>query len=145
MIDAGPSGVLLVDDEPYNVAMIADVLRGLDLGPVRVVHSVTEALDALHARAWLLVVMDIFIPLGEHPQRALGVRAASLQGAVEHLGGLLLLDEIDRLAEPPRVLAHTACTERALLDVIAGRVVGRIRKGAPLDAVLRDILDAARR
>lgn len=135
------AGILLVDDEAENVGILSDILADAGFGPVRVARSVTEAVAALHERAWALVIMDVFIPLGDHPQRVLGPRAARLQATVEHLGGLVLLDEIDRMDAPPRVVAHTACTERPLLEVLDGRVAARLRKGAPLDTVLRDVLD----
>jgi CheY-like chemotaxis protein len=138
------SGVLFVDDEPENVKFVVESLRdGVD-GPVQLATSVTDAVQALHDHAYLLVVMDVFIPLGDHPNKVLGARAARLQDRVEHLGGLVLLEEIDRLDPRPEVLAHTACVDHVLLDIFQGRVVGRVPKPAPVDRLLGDVIEVLR-
>ena len=69
------SGILFVDDEPDNVELVAEILaEALEL-EVEVVESVEQAVERLHERPWQLVVMDLFIPLGDHPDRVLGPRA----------------------------------------------------------------------
>lgn len=139
--ELSPSGALFVDDEPENVEIIVDILTDTIEGPVVFARSVTEAVEQLHAHPFELVVMDVFIPLGDHPNRILGPRASKLQDRVDHLGGLVLLEEIDRLSPRPRVLAHTACTDHALLEIFSGRVEARIPKPAPIDTVLRVVVD----
>lgn len=135
------TGLLFVDDETDNVEMAAEVL-GEALGePVRVVDTVEAAVEALHERAWRAVVMDLFIPLGDHPHRVLGPRARRYQEQVEHLGGLVLLEEIDRLAVRPIVFSHTACTDHVLLELFGDRVARRIPKPSPLDTLLANVLD----
>ena len=138
---AEPSGLLFVDDEPQNVKILAEILEDSIDQRVTVVSTVEAAVEALHDRPYRAVIMDVFIPLGDHPNRVLGPRAETLQDKVDHLGGLVLLEEIDRLDPRPIVLAHTACTDHILLDVFGDRVVHRIPKPAPLDTVLRDIMD----
>ncbi|TVQ92230.1 MAG: response regulator [Deltaproteobacteria bacterium] len=140
-----PSGALFVDDEPENVQILVDILSDVVDGPVMIATTVTEAVERLHEHNFLLVVMDVFIPLGDHPNRVLGPRAARLQDKVDHLGGLVLLEEIDRLVDRPKVLAHTACTDHALLEIFSGRVEARIPKPAPIDTALRDVLEVLRR
>ncbi len=135
------SGVLFVDDELDNVELIAEILgEALDM-PVEAVPTVEEAVERLHERPYTAVVMDLFIPLGDHPRRVLGPRARRYQEQVEHLGGLVLLEEIDRLPERPVVLSHTACTDHVLLELFGDRVVRRIPKPAPLEMLLRNIID----
>jgi hypothetical protein len=59
-----------------------------------------------------------------------------------HLGGLVLLDELDRVEPAPRVLAHTACTDYALLEVLGDRVTAQVPKPAPVDVLLRAVMEA---
>ena len=136
-----PSGLLFVDDEPENIKVLVEILQESLHEPVRVVATVEAAVEALHDRDYRAVVMDVFIPLGDHPRRTLGPRAESVQDRVDHLGGLVLLEEIDRLDPRPIVLAHTACTDFILLEIFGDRVVHRIPKPAPIDTVLRDVMD----
>jgi CheY-like chemotaxis protein len=137
-------GVLFVDDDTENVEIVADILRdSLDM-PVQVVDSVEKAVHALHHGRWRAVVMDLFIPLGDHPHRVLGPRAKRYQEHVEHLGGLVLLEEIERLEPKPLVITHTACTDNVLLDLFKDRVEVRIPKPAPVDHVLSQILETLR-
>jgi len=139
-----PSGVLFVDDEPDNIRILVDILADALDEPVEAAHSVEDAVEHLHNHDYRLVVMDVFIPLGDHPNRVLGPRGAKVQDNVEHLGGLVLLEELDRLDPRPTVMAHTACTDHALLEIFGDRVVHRIPKPAPLDTVLRDVVDTLR-
>lgn len=138
------SGILFVDDERENVQLAAEILADALEVPVQVVATVQDAVRLLHERAWRLVVMDLFIPLGDHPERVLGPRASRYQEQVDHLGGLVLLEEIDRLAELPVVVSYTACTDHVLLEVFGGRVERRIPKPATMDLLLRNVMDAYR-
>jgi CheY-like chemotaxis protein len=137
-------GILLVDDEPENVEILASIL-GASLGlEVEVAESVERAVELLHDRPWKAVVMDLFIPLGNHPQRVLGPRARKYQEHVEHLGGLVLLEEIERLAVRPVVVSHTACTDRVLHELFGDVVKRMIPKPAPVDTLLHGLLEALR-
>ena len=138
---AAEGGVLFVDDDTENVALCAEIVGEATGRPVAVVDSVEAAVERLHEGSWGLVVMDLFIPLGTHPHRVLGPRARRYQEHVEHLGGLVLLEEIDRLARRPVVLAHTACTDHVLLELFGDRVARRVPKPAPLDALLQAVID----
>lgn len=133
--------ILFVDDEPEVARLPSEILReslGVD---VVVTHTVEGAVALLHSRPWTLVVMDLFIPLGDHPHRVLGPRARRYQEQVEHLGGLVLLEEIERLPRPPIVVSHTACTDSILHDLFGDRVARQIPKPAPFDTLLRAVLD----
>lgn len=135
-------GILFVDDEPENVRLAAEILGEALSRPVEVAASVEEAVEMLHDRPWACVVMDLFIPLGDHPDRVLGPRAKRYQEQVEHLGGLVLLEEIDRLrGDRPIVVSHTACTDHVLLELFGDRVERRIPKPAPLDTLLQNLFE----
>lgn len=134
--------ILFVDDDPHQVATVAKVVREALDAEVRVVCTVEEAVTLLHAWPADLVVTDIFIPLGAQSRGALGPRARRYEETVQHLGGLVLLDELDRVDPAPRVLAHTACTDFALIEVLGSRVHARVPKPAPVDVLLRAVLEA---
>ena len=137
--------LLFVDDEPENVSLAAEILAEALERPVEVVDSVEKAVQRLHEQPWELVIMDLFIPLGDHPDRVLGPRAKRYQDQVEHLGGLVLLEEIDRLDQRPIVISHTACTDHVLLELFGDRVARRIPKPAPLDTLLQNVMEVLQR
>ncbi len=139
-----PAGVLFVDDEPDNVRLAAEILAEALHIEVQVVATVERAVELLHERPWQVVVMDLFIPLGPHAERVLGPRARKYQRDVEHLGGLVLLEEIERLRVAPKVVSHTACTDHALVELFGTRVERRIPKPAPLDTLLSNLTDVIR-
>ena len=58
------------------------------------------------------------------------------------LGGLVLLDELQRLNPQPTVLAHTACVDFELLELMKEVVAQRVPKPAPVDVLLRAVLEA---
>lgn len=134
-------GILFVDDEPENVALVAEILGEALEMPVEVAHTVEAAVERLHAQEWKAIVMDLFIPLGAHPHRVLGPRARRYQEQVDHLGGLVLLEEIDRLPYIPIVVSHTACTDHILLELFGDRVERRIPKPAPMDTLLQNLME----
>jgi len=134
-------GLLFVDDEPENVALAAEIL-GESLGiEVEVADSVERAVELLQDRPWRAVIMDLFIPLGDHPDRILGPRARRYQEHVEHLGGLVLLEELDRMKDPPVVVSHTACTDHVLHELFGHRVERLIPKPVPLDTLLANLME----
>ena len=137
-------GILFVDDDLENVRLAAEILGEALEEPVLAVPSVEAAVEALHDTPYRAVVMDLFIPLGDHPDRVLGPRAKAYQEQVEHLGGLVLLEEIDRLPYAPIVVSHTACTDHVLLELFGDRVERRIPKPAPLDTLLSNLLEVLR-
>lgn len=137
-------GVLFVDDELDNVEVSVGILASSLGVPVVAVESVEKAVELLHQRPWKVVVMDLFVPLGDHPRRVLGPRARRYQEHVEHLGGLVLLEEIERLEHPPLVVSHTACTDHVLHELFGDRVARMIPKPAPVDTLLHHLLEVYR-
>lgn len=139
-----PTGILFVDDEPENVALAAEILSEALEVPVEVATTVERAVQRLLEQRWQAIVMDVFIPLGDHPHRVLGPRARRYQEHVDHLGGLVLLEEIDRLDPRPLVVSHTACTDHVLLELFGDRVERRIPKPAPMDTLLQNLFEVLR-
>lgn len=136
--------ILFAEDDPENVEFVARTLRDALDAEVRVATTVEEAVGALHEAPYDLVVADLFIPLGKGPGGALGPRARRYAEQVEHLGGLVLLDELDRVPDPPLLLAHTACTDPILIELLGERVIARVRKPAPAEVLLQAVLAALR-
>jgi CheY-like chemotaxis protein len=134
--------IVFVDDEPENVELVARTLAEALDAEVHVATTVEQAVELLHAAETDLVIADIFIPLGRSPKGTLGPRARRYAETVRHLGGLVLLDELDRVVPAPKVLAHTACTDFALLEVLGDRVHAKVPKPAPVDVLLRAALEA---
>jgi len=141
---ASLNGILFVDDELDNVQIATEILKEAFEEPVESVNSVELAVERLLEHPWRALVMDLFIPLGDHPRRILGPRSRRYQDQVEHLGGLVLLEEVERLSYQPLVIAHTACTDHVLLELFGDRVVRRIPKPAPLDTLLHNLLEVLR-
>ena len=138
------NGILFVDDELENVKIAAEILQEALDEPVESVTSVELAVERLLEHPWRALVMDLFIPLGDHPRRVLGPRSRRYQDQVEHLGGLVLLEEVERLSYQPLVISHTACTDHVLLELFKDRVIRRIPKPAPLDTLLHNLLEVLR-
>jgi CheY-like chemotaxis protein len=135
---------LFVDDDVSNVEFVASTLRSALSAEVIVVPTVEEAVLALHAAPVDVLVLDLFIPLGARPQVLRGVRARKYEDTIEHLGGLVILDELDYLDRAPVTLLHTACRDHVLFEVLGDRVHARVRKPAPAEVLLEAVLAVIR-
>lgn len=134
--------ILFVDDDPEHVLTVSEVIKDALDAEVKVVGTVEDAVSTLHEVNYSVVVTDIFIPLGDDPRRSLGPRARRYAENLRHLGGLVLLDELDRIEPQPRILAHTACTDYELIEILGERVHARVPKPAPVDVLLRAVIEA---
>lgn len=134
--------LLFVDDEPSHAQVVTGLLRTVLDAEVCFADSVQQALEQIQGAPVDLVIMDLFMPLGEQPGQCLGPRARRFEAHVDHLGGLWLLDELDRLRDPPRVLLHTASGEQALIEACGGRCHGRVFKPASAEHLLQAVLEA---
>ena len=133
--------ILFVDDEPHNIQAVQEILsEALDVS-IHISTTVSDALAALENISFALVVTDIFIPMGKDLARFVGPRARKYEENLRHLGGLALLDHMEKMNPPPPILAHTACTDFALLEVLGDHVVGKVPKPAPVDVLLTAIRD----
>jgi DNA-binding NarL/FixJ family response regulator len=136
--------VLFLDDDPELVEGCARALREAGAAEVSCVRTVAEAVGALHDTRVDVLVMDLFIPLGDTPAATLGPRARRYAEHVEHLGGIVLLDELERVPTPPVTLLHTACRDRVVLELARERVHTRVRKPASADVLLAAVLEVLR-
>ena len=134
--------ILFVDDEREHVEVVSKVIEEALEADVQIVDTVRDAVAELHRLPCDLVVMDIFIPMGSGAVEILGPRARRYEQDLHHLGGLVLLDELQRLKNRPTVLAHTACTDFELLELMKEVVADRVPKPAPADVLLRCVLQA---
>lgn len=134
--------VLFLDDDLEQVQACSEAIAAAGAAEVLVVRTVAEAVGALHATRIDLLVMDLFIPLGDAPRNTLGPRARKYAENVDHLGGLVLLDELERVPAPPMTLLHTACREPIVLELARDRIHTRVRKPASADVLIRAVLDA---
>lgn len=132
--------ILFVDDDPENVRTVATAISDALGAHTAIATTVEEALQRLATEPVDLLVTDIFIPMGERPRGLLGPRARRKAEQIEHLGGLVLLDELERLPGC-KVLVHTACVDRALLEVLGERSRHRVRKPAPPEVLIDAILE----
>ena len=133
--------ILFVDDEPANITAVSEILQEAEM-EVQTVTTVQAAVQALHQTHFDVIVADIFIPMGQKPEQTLGPRARRYAENLRHLGGLALLDELERMDNPPTILAHTACTDYALIEVLGDHVEERVPKPSPVDVLLQAIMRA---
>lgn len=134
--------LLFIDDEPKYVESVTGILKeSLDVEIV-LVQTVRQAIHELSETKFDLVVTDIFIPLGKNVREYVGPRARKYEENLKHLGGLAVLDFLDKMTSPPKILAHTACTDYALLEVLGEHVIGSVPKPAPVEVLLREIIQA---
>ena len=133
--------ILFVDDEPQHITAVQEILsEALDVD-IHISTTVSDAFEQLERQSFVLVVTDIFIPMGKNFQHHVGPRARKYEDSMKHLGGLALLDHMEKMNPPPPILAHTACTDFALLEVLGEHVVGKVPKPAPVDVLLTIIRD----
>ena len=133
--------VLFVDDEPHQVLHAKEILSdALDVD-ILLATSVAQAINLLEEESFALVVTDIFIPMGKNFRGSFGPRAKKYEDNMRHLGGLALLDYLERMQPPPPILAHTACTDHALIEVLGQHVIMRLPKPAPVDVLLTAVRD----
>lgn len=134
--------ILFVDDEAGHADIVSGLLRTVLDAEIAHVATVQDAVAHLQRDPVDLLIMDVFIPLGDAPLTVFGPRARRYGSEVKHLGGLVLLDELERLAADPVVLAHTACTEHALFEALGDRIAGRVQKPAGAEVMLLSVLQA---
>jgi len=137
--------ILILDDE-HDESLAISLLTGtlkdaLDF-EVLVAATVPEALEVLEAGGIDLVITDVFLPINSKDHASLGRRARMFEEHFAHLGGLVLMDEIERLPNAPKVLVHTACTDAPLIEILDGLGHERIRKPAMPDVLLGATLNA---
>ena len=133
--------ILFVDDEPQNITAVQGILsEALDVH-IHISTTVSDAFEILEKMEFSLIVTDIFIPMGKQFEYHVGPRARKYEESMKHLGGLALLDHLEKFPSTPPILAHTACTDFALLEVLGDHVVAKVPKPAPVEVLLTSIRD----
>ena len=133
--------ILFIDDQPDGHAPLIRTLReAFEDGEVAVADSLEAAREHLADGPWDVVVLDIFLPLTRRPEQP-GRLARKYEENVRHLGGLVILDDIARMRDPPPVLGHSEASDPELLQSIADHLVARVPKPASPAVLLRAILD----
>ena len=89
-----------------------------------------------------LIILDVYIPIGEGAEDTLGGRAKMYEGEFQHLGGLELIDFLDKMENRPKVLMHTACFDYDIISMFNPIVDDRIPKPASIDVFINTIVRA---
>lgn len=139
--------ILILDDEAEQslaIQLLTETLRDALGFEVLSARAVPRALEALAEGPVDLLITDIFLPIDSRDHEDLGRRARRFEEHYAHLGGLVLLDEIERMEQPPRLLIHTACTDAALIELLDELGHERVRKPAAPDVLLGAALSVLR-
>lgn len=132
--------LLFVDDEPEHLTFAIEILAEvLPDSQIIITETVDDTIKQLTSIEFDLVVMDIFIPMGKNLRQTLGPRGKKYEENLRHLGGLAILDFVERMTNKPKILAHTACTDYALIEILGDIVVDRIPKPAAVDVLLTEV------
>ena len=120
-----PIRVLLVDDEPRTLAMLAVSLKGEhDIEVIGLASDVSEAIGIARTSQPDVAVVDVRMPRGGGPRAARGILA---------------------LSSSTRILAYSALDERrAVLSMLEAGAVGYLVKGGPQEEVAGAIRKAMR-
>ena len=89
-----------------------------------------------------LVILDVFIPIGEGAEDTLGNRAKMYEGEYQHLGGLELIDFLNKMEDKPKVLMHTACFDYDIISMFSEVVDDRVPKPASADVFIKAVIEA---
>jgi|TARA_R110002012_G_C11252242_1_gene566888 CheY-like chemotaxis protein len=137
------ANILFIDDSPeiYNVAF--SVLQSThDNLNIYLSSNVRSTIRLLCDIEFDLVIMDVFIPIGENAEDTLGTRAKMYEGEYQHLGGLELLDFFSRMDNKPKILLHTACFDYNVISLFTEFVDDRLRKPASIDVFIDSVKEA---
>ena len=137
------ANILFIDDSPemYNIAF--SVLQST-FGNINIYlsSSVRSTVRLLCDIEFDIVIMDVFIPIGDGAEDTLGSRAKIYEGEYQHLGGLELVDFLQKMKKKPTVLLHTACYDYNIVSLFSEVVDDRIRKPAPLEVFIDAVMGA---
>ena len=135
--------ILLIDDSPekYNTAF--GILQATqDNINIYLSSNVRSTIRLMCDVDFDLVILDVFIPIGEGAEDTLGARAKMYEGEYQHLGGLELIDFLNKLENKPTVLMHTACFDFNIVSMFSEVVDDRLPKPAPVDVFINTIVRA---
>ena len=137
------ANILFIDDSPerYNVAfsILQATNNNMNIYLSSNVRSTIRLLCDVH---FDLVILDVFIPIGNGAEDTIGSRAKMYEGEHQHLGGLELVDFLSKMENKPQVLMHTACFDYNIISLFSEIVDDRIPKPAPIDVFIKSITEA---
>ena len=135
--------ILFIDDSPeiYNVAFSILQATQNDMN-VYLSSNVRSTIRLLCDVKFDLIILDVYIPIGEGAEDTLGGRAKMYEGEFQHLGGLELIDFLDKMENRPKVLMHTACFDYDIISMFNPIVDDRIPKPASIDVFINTIVRA---
>ncbi len=137
------ANILFIDDSPerYNVAF--SILQATqDNMNIYLSSNVRSTIRLMCDVEFDLVVLDVFIPIGEGAEDTLGNRAKMYEGEYQHLGGLELIDFLNKMEDKPKVLMHTACFDYDIISMFSEVVDDRIPKPASIDVFIKAVIGA---
>jgi len=135
--------ILLIDDAPekYNTAF--GILQATqDNMNIYLSSNVRSTIRLMCDVKFDLVILDVFIPVGQGAEDTLGSRAKMYEGEYQHLGGLELIDFLNKMEDKPKVLMHTECFDYDIISMFSEVVDDRIPKPASVDVFIKEILRA---
>ena len=135
--------ILFIDDSPeiYNVAFSILQATQNDMN-VYLSSNVRSTIRLLCDVKFDLIILDVYIPIGEGAEDTLGSRAKMYEGEFQHLGGLELIDFLDKMENRPKVLMHTACFDYDIISMFNPIVDDRIPKPASIDVFIKAVIEA---
>jgi CheY-like chemotaxis protein len=137
------ANILFIDDSPerYNVAF--SILQATnDNLNIYLASNVKSSIRLLCDTDFDLVIMDVFMPLGDGADEVIGKRADMYVENLQHMGSLELLDFLRRMDERPIILMHTACFDHNVISVFNEIIDDRIPKPAPVEVFIKSITEA---
>ena len=135
--------ILFIDDSPeiYNVAFSILQATQNDMN-VYLSSNVRSTIRLLCDVKFDLIILDVYIPIGEGAEDTLGGRAKMYEGEFQHLGGLELIDFLNKMEDKPKVLMHTACFDYDIISMFNPIVDDRIPKPASIDVFIKAVIEA---
>ena len=137
------ANILFIDDSPerYNVAF--SILQATnDNMNIYLASNVKSSIRLLCDIDFDLIIMDIFMPLGDNAEDVLGKRADIYIEDLRHMGSLELLDFLRKMRKRPTVLMHTACFDHDVISVFSEIIDDRLPKPAPVEVFIKYITEA---
>tara|TARA_R110000822_G_scaffold292331_1_gene414317 strand:- start:288 stop:713 length:426 start_codon:yes stop_codon:yes gene_type:complete len=137
------TNVLFIDDEPERYTTVLSVLQALDEKiNIYLASDVRSSIRLLCDSEFDLVIMDVFLPLGEGAEEVLGKRVEIYTGNLIHMGSLELLEFISKMSNRPKVLLHTECYDHDVISVFNQIVDDRLPKPAPVERFIKAVIEA---
>jgi CheY-like chemotaxis protein len=136
--------ILFIDDNPDQFRMILDTLEFIiDDLDIEYSNSVSDAIKKMCEKEYDVVIMDIFLPLGTNSQSIVGPKNKLYKDLdASHLGGLEVLDFLEKMQDHPKVLMHTASLDSMLIEMFSDISEYRIPKPCPPEVFISKVSEA---